>query len=121
MRCLILSHAFNMYGRAASHTVTDKLEYLRASGWELYVLSAVTGERDKVLLHRQLLPWGASGLRFDLRHWLAARVGRGSAYKLLLALVSVPLLPFIVIEKVVLEPPANGHGLCRPLFSGPTG
>jgi len=102
VRCLILSHAFNMDGRAASHTVTDKLEHLRANGWDLYVLSAVTGELDKVLWHRQLLPWGAAGFRFDIRHWLAAKVGRGGKYRLLLGFISVPLLPFILLEKVLI-------------------
>ena len=36
-RWLILSHAFNMDGRAASQTITDKLPHLRRAGIEVVV------------------------------------------------------------------------------------
>ena len=42
---LILSHCFNMDGRAASQTITDKLPYFIESGMNLYVLSAITGKK----------------------------------------------------------------------------
>ena len=60
-RWLIISHGFNMDGRAASLTVTDKIPYLQDQGIELVVLSAITGERDTRFRHFQLLPWGPSG------------------------------------------------------------
>ena len=40
-RWLILSHAFNMDGRAASHTITDKIPYLRAAGVDPVVLKPI--------------------------------------------------------------------------------
>ena len=43
---LILSHCFNMDGRAASQTITDKIPYLIDAGIKLHVLSAVTGKKD---------------------------------------------------------------------------
>ena len=46
---LILSHCFNMDGRAASQTITDKLPYFIESGINLYVLSAITGKKMTVL------------------------------------------------------------------------
>lgn len=42
-RWLVLSHAFNMDGRAASHTVTDKLKHLKDAGIEVVVISGVSG------------------------------------------------------------------------------
>ena len=42
---LILSHAFNMDGRAASQTMTDKIPSLLAAGIDIYVLSAITGSK----------------------------------------------------------------------------
>ena len=39
-RWLILAHGFNMDGRAASQTITDKVPYLLAAGLDLTVLSA---------------------------------------------------------------------------------
>lgn len=68
MKFLLLSHAFNMDGRAASQTVTDKIPHLLSRGYVPVVLSAKTGLRDSVLEHHQLYPWGPRALRFDLRH-----------------------------------------------------
>ncbi len=101
-RWLILSHGFNMDGRAASQTITDKIPYLLSAGLELQILSAVTGIRDKQISHRQLMPWGPSGFRFDFRHWLRLRIGKGVGYKLLVGLVSLLLAPLILAERLVL-------------------
>ena len=98
---LILSHAFNMDGRAASLTVTDKLPWLVEAGIEPIIVSAVTGARDSRFRHLQLLPWGPSGLRFDLRHYLAMRLGRGAAYRILMLLATLALAPFIVLERLL--------------------
>jgi hypothetical protein len=72
-KILILSHAFNMDGRAASQTITDKVPFFLDAGYELYVLSAVTGQKDTTVHHKQLLAWGPSAFRFDFRHWFAMR------------------------------------------------
>lgn len=101
-RWLILSHCFNMDGRAASQTITDKLPYLEAAGIEPIILSGVSGERDKKYHHEQLLPWGPSGLRFDMRHVIASHVGRGLRYRILWMLMSLILAPFILIARPLL-------------------
>lgn len=97
---LIISHGFNMDGRAASLTVTDKVPYLLKSGIRLTVLSAITGKKDARFRHYQLMPWGPSGLRFDFRHWVAVNCGRGLLYKVLTSLMSLLLLPFIALERL---------------------
>ncbi len=101
-KILILSHAFNMDGRAASQTITDKVPYFLDAGYELYVLSAVTGQKDTSVHHKQLLAWGPSAFRFDFRHWFAMRYGRNAAYKLITGILSILLLPFIFLEKLLL-------------------
>ena len=103
---LILSHAFNMDGRAASFTITDKIPHLLAQGVRPIVLSAVTGRRDAVVEHHQLLPLSPAALRFDLRHVLRRRLGHGALYNLVLGSISLVLLPFYLLEKafVRLEP-----------------
>jgi hypothetical protein len=98
---LILSHGFNMDGRAASQTITDKIPYLMGAGIELTVLSAITGIKDRRFSHRQLIAWGPSAFRFDFRHWFANRFGRGFAYKIITPLVSTLLSPLILIEKLI--------------------
>ena len=100
-RWLILAHGFNMDGRAASQTITDKVPYLLAAGLDLTVFSAVTGSADQRFTHQQFFPWGPAGLRFDFRHWLAMRSGRGFIYKVLTVSLSVLLAPFIAIERLI--------------------
>lgn len=105
-RWLILSHAFNMDGRAASQTITDKIPHLFSRGIEPIVLSAVTGRRDDVVEHHQLLPVSPAGLRFDLRYILRRHISSKVGYKLAVGLMTLLILPFYVLEKlfVRLEP-----------------
>ena len=100
-RWLILAHAFNMDGRAASQTITDKLPHLRQAGIEVVVLSGVSGSKDKVVEHHQLWPAGPAGLRFELRHVLRRRFANPVAYRLLMTLATLVLLPGLIIEKLL--------------------
>jgi glycosyltransferase involved in cell wall biosynthesis len=100
-RVLILSHAFNMDGRAASLTITDKLPNFARRGWHPVVLSGILGKKDPTYEHYQLMCWGPSGLRFDFRHWFALRFGHGPLYKIITGVVSLLLLPAILIEKLI--------------------
>jgi hypothetical protein len=99
---LILSHGFNMDGRASSQTITDKMPYLLKAGIKPTVFSAITGIKDQRFPHRQFLAWGPAAFRFDFRHWIANQYGRGFTYKLLTRTVSVLLAPFIGLEKLCL-------------------
>lgn len=100
-RWLILAHAFNMDGRAASQTITDKLPHLRQAGIEVVVLSGVSGSRDRVVEHHQLWPAGPAGLRFELRHVLRRRFENRFVYRTLMTLASLLLLPGLVVEKLL--------------------
>jgi hypothetical protein len=97
---LILAHAFNMDGRAASQTITDKIPHLVAAGVRPIVVSAVTGTRDAHVEHHQVLPWSAVGLRFDLRHVLRRKIRNRLLYNVVLGAISLLLLPFYLLEKV---------------------
>ncbi len=99
---LLLSHAFNMDGRAASLTITDKIPYLLEAGIKPIVFSAITGLKDERFPHKQFLAWGPSAFRFDFRHWIANKYGRGLIYKLLTRTVSILLAPLIAVEKLFL-------------------
>jgi len=101
-RCLILSHAFNMDGRAASQTITDKIPYLLEKNWKLFVLSAVTGSQDLRFPHHQLFACGPSAFRFDFRYWYALRFGRDWKYRLATGAVSILLTPLIILEKLIM-------------------
>ena len=100
-RWLVLSHAFNMDGRAASQTITDKLPHLEAAGVELVVLSGVSGRQDTRYEHYRLWPMGPAGIRFELRHVLRKHITSALLYRLVMVLLSLPLLAFMLIEKLV--------------------
>ena len=102
-RWLVLSHAFNMDGRAASQTITDKLPHLTRAGIEPVVLSGVSGNRDVFYEHYPLWPAGPAGIRFELRHVLRKRFGKrgnGLVYRLVMLSCTIPLLPFMALEKL---------------------
>jgi len=100
---LILSHGFNMDGRAASQTITDKIPHLLDLGIEPIVISAITGKKDRVIEHHQVLPAGPVALRFDLRHYLKQRISSRFVYRVAMTLISLVLLPFILIEKLFIR------------------
>lgn len=100
-RWLVLAHAFNMDGRAASQTITDKLPHLKQAGIEVVVLSGVSGRHDDQVEHHQLWPMGPAGFRFELRHVLRRHWGNGIRYRLLMTLASIFLLPWMLLEKLL--------------------
>jgi hypothetical protein len=101
-RWLILSHAFNMDGRAASQTITDKIPYFLEAGIKPTVFSSITGIKDTRFPHYQFLAWGPAAFRFDFRHWFANQFGRGLLYKFVTTSISILLSPFIALEKTLL-------------------
>ena len=100
-RWLVLAHAFNMDGRAASQTITDKLPHLAQAGIEVVVLSGVAGRPDARGEHHQLWPAGPAGLRFELRHVLRKHWGSGLRYRSAMLAASLLLLPFMLLEKIL--------------------
>jgi len=100
---LILSHGFNMDGRAASQTITDKIPHLLKLGVEPIVVSAITGKKDQVIEHHQVLPAMPVALRFDLRHYLKQRISSRLAYRITIGLISLLLLPFLLLEKLFIR------------------
>lgn len=92
-----------MDGRAASQTITDKIPHLISEGIEPIVLSAVTGRKDEVVEHHQLLPISPAGLRFDFRYILRRRISSKPVYNLMVGLMTLLMLPFYVLEKIFIR------------------
>lgn len=99
-RWLILSHAFNMDGRASSQTITDKIPHLLAAGIDVVVLSGVSGLKDQKIEHHQLWPAGPAGIKFELRHVLRRKWGGGATYRFWMTCASLVLLPGVLLEKL---------------------
>jgi glycosyltransferase involved in cell wall biosynthesis len=92
-----------MDGSAASQTITDKIPHLIERGVKPVIISAVTGRKDAVLEHHQLLPVSPVSLRFDLRYVLRRYVSNRILYKTLVGLMTLALLPFYILEKLFLR------------------
>ncbi len=100
---LLLSHAFNMDGRAASQTITDKIPHLLSAGVRPIVLSGVSGRQDMLVEHHQFLPVSPAGLRFDLRYILRRRLSSKVLYRLAVGMMTLFILPFYVLEKIFIR------------------
>jgi hypothetical protein len=89
-----------MDGRAASHTITDKIPHLLNHGIEVVVISGVTGEHDSRFEHHQVWSAGPSGFKFELRHVLRQHLTSKLAYRLIMLSISLLLLPLIFLERL---------------------
>jgi glycosyltransferase involved in cell wall biosynthesis len=115
---LVLSHGFNMDGRAASQTMTDKIPHLLNLGVEPIVVSAITGKKDKVVEHHQVLPAGPVALRFDLRQYLKQRLSSRFTYRMAMLIITLLLLPFILIEKIFIRIETHWSWSITAYFTG---
>lgn len=107
-----------MDGRAASQTITDKIPHLIDLGVEPIVVSAITGKKDKVVEHHQVLPAGPVALRFDLRHYLKQRISSRYIYRIALTAISLVLLPFILLEKLFIRIETHWSWAITAYFTG---
>lgn len=115
---LVLSHVFNMDGRASSQTITDKIPHFLRLGIRPIIVSAFMGNRDRVLEHHQVLPALPVALRFDLRHYLRQRISSRILYRIAMTLISLVLLPFYVIEKLVIRIETSWSWAISAYFTG---
>jgi hypothetical protein len=99
-RWFILAHCFNMDGRAASHTITDRMPYLMENGILPVVLSAPTGVKDRRFPHFRVLSPAPSGILFEMRQIIKRIFPEPIVEKSLKALLTLLCLPFLIIEKI---------------------
>jgi len=100
---LILAHCFNMDGRAASHTITDRIPYLLKENVLPVVMSAPTGVKDKRFPHYRVLSPAPSGILFEMRQIIKSTFQRPVVEKSLKALLTVLCLPFYLLEKIFIH------------------
>lgn len=101
-RWLIFSHGFNMDGRAASQTITDKIPHLYESVFPV-VVSAHTGQKDRLIEHHQVHGWAPSALKFDIRHSLKHRFKTRWVYSFVKGFLTLLLAPLYGIEKIFIR------------------
>lgn len=100
---LILAHCFNMDGRAASQTITDRLPLFLANNIIPVVVSAPTGSHDTRFPHSQVLSPFPSGILFEMRHILKRDIKCPIKQKILKSFLTLICLPFYVVEKIFIH------------------
>ena len=100
---LILAHCFNMDGRAASQTITDKIPFLMEKGISPIVVSAPTGKKDKDFVHHQVFSPAPSGINFEVRKKIEQKYGKNKRSEFFKALVTIFCAPFLLFEKLIID------------------
>lgn len=100
---LILSHCYNMDGRAASQLIKPRVEELTKRGIKCSVISAPNGAWDpNVFKHKRVFSLFPAGLKFELRHWIRREVQSKVLQRIFLLFNSIILSPFAVIERILI-------------------
>lgn len=92
----------NMDGQAASHHVSDKLQYLTSNGISVTLLSAASGTKDSRYPHHQVFSPFPSGIKFELRHYIRLRIQSPILSEIALGILNLIIFPFYLLEKVFL-------------------
>ncbi|MCW8801051.1 MAG: hypothetical protein OQK71_09015 [Desulfobacter sp.] len=118
MTWLILAHCYNMDGRAASQTITDRIPFLRKKGVTPVVISAPTGRKETEYPHYQVFSPAPSGLKFELRHVIKSRAQETLSGRIINFLLTMILLPLFLIEKTVIHLDSHWSWLLSASFYG---
>ena len=100
---LILAHCFNLDGRAASQTITDRIPLLIKKGVVPVVLSAPHGFKDHRFPHYRIISPAPSGILFEMRHIIKNNINNPVIKKTLKSILSVLILPFLILEKLIIH------------------
>ena len=100
---IIFAHCFNMDGRAASQTITDKIPFLTGYGIEPVIVSAPTGRKDKHYAHHQIFSPAPSGFIFEMRKVVEQKIRSRWGAEVLKGMVTLCCLPFLLIEKLIIN------------------
>jgi len=100
---LILSYRANIDGSACAQHIDDRLPYLAARGITPVLLTGPVGGRFQKWPHYRGLSIAPSGIRFELRHALRKRLAKRWQFKLVETLLLLPVFPFYLLEKVLIN------------------
>ena len=123
-RWLVLSYFSHIDGMACAQHIDDRILLLWEAGIEPVLLTGPCGERWGEGRHAVAHCIAPSGIRFETRHLFRKRGLRG-VYKVLEFLLLLPVLPFYLLEKLLVDLDSQwswfplaarrGYALCREL------
>src|SRR3989339_617406 len=127
-RWLVLSYFSRIDGMACAQHIDDRIPLLGEAGIEPVLLTGPCGERWEEGRHAIARCVAPSGIRFEVRHLFRKRGLRGPLYKILEFLLLLPLLPFHLLEKILVDLDSQwswfplaarrGYALCREVGPG---
>jgi hypothetical protein len=100
---LILSYLTNRDANACSQHIDDKLSPLLQRGIEPVLLSSTGGKKHTGFPHETALSIAPSGLRYELRSFLRLHCKTKLSFKLFETPLLIPILPFYLLEKIILD------------------
>jgi hypothetical protein len=100
---LIFSYFSNVDGMACAQHLDDRLPWLKRQGVVPLLVSGICGEQWPGLVHCRVPSIAPSGIRFECRHWLRRRIGLSWLRKTAGVLLTLPCLPFYLLEKLVVD------------------
>jgi hypothetical protein len=100
---LILSYRSNIDGSACAQHIDDRLPFFDAQGITPVLLTGPVGKRSVRWLHFRCPSIAPSGIRFELRHFLQKRLRKRWQFKLVETLLLLPVLPFYLLEKIIIN------------------
>lgn len=99
---LILSYQAKKASACSQH-IDDKFPSLINKGIQPILLSSPCGQRYKTFPHETALSIAPSGLRFELRNFLRLHCKTKFQFKLFETPLLIPILPFYLLEKTLLN------------------
>jgi glycosyltransferase involved in cell wall biosynthesis len=100
---LIFSYRANISGSACSQHIDDRLPHLVKRNITPVLLSGMIGDRSTEWLHYRCCSIAPSGIRFELRHFLRKKFKKRWLFKTVETLLLLPVLPFYLLEKIILN------------------
>jgi hypothetical protein len=104
-RWLIISYFSNVDGMACAQHIDDRRPYFRKKGITPLLLTSVCGNPKREFVIARVISLAPSGIRFEMRHFFRRKWGarRGFHHKMLEGILLLPLLPFYLIEKMIVD------------------
>lgn len=100
---LILSYRSNIDGSACAQHIDDRLPFFEKKGILPVLLTGPIGKQFQGRHHYQVWSIAPSGIRFELRHRLRKHFTKRWQFKAVETLLLIPILPFYLLEKIVIN------------------
>jgi len=102
-RWLVISYFSRIDGMACAQHIDDRIPFLLEAGIEPVLLTGPCGDRWEGIRQAVARSVAPSGIRFELRHLFRKRGAWNPMSKVLEFLVLLPVLPFYLLEKILVD------------------